>query len=90
MCLTFSDYIHSKYVYEYKNRKRERKGRTSLHVGDTGYIPLGDIFIKGTLVGEHSIHTNNIRCIPYLNLPILVHYCRSLCTALYPFIYDTT
>ena len=29
MCLTFSEYIHSKYVYEYKNRKRkEREGRT--------------------------------------------------------------
>ena len=58
MCLTFSDYINSKYVYdyEYKNRKRrkkEREGHTAMHGGDTGYIPLGDIFIKGILVVEH-------------------------------------
>ena len=73
-----------------EREKREREGRTSIHVGDTGYIPLGDIFIKGLLVVEHPFQTKNIRCIPNLNLPILVHYCRSLCIALYPFIYDTT
>ena len=35
-------------------REREgREGRTAIHVGDTGYIPLGDIFIKGLLAVEH-------------------------------------
>ena len=58
-------------------REKEREERTPLHVGDTGYIPLGDIFIKGTLAVEHSIQTKNIRCIPNLNLPILGYYCRS-------------
>ena len=71
-------------------REREREGRTALHGGDTGYIPLGDIFIKGTLASEHSTQTKNIRCIPDLYLSILGHYFRSLCTVLYPFIYDTT
>ena len=33
--------------------EKEREGRTVSHVGDTGYIPLGDIFIKGHLVVEH-------------------------------------
>ena len=71
-------------------REKEREGRTALHGGDTGYIPLGDIFIKGPLVEEHIFQTKNIRCIPNLYLPILGHYCRSPCTALHPFIYDTT
>ena len=70
--------------------EKEREGRTALHVGDTGHIPLGDIFIKGTLLVEHIFQTKNIRCIPNLYLPILGHYCRSRFTALYPFRYDTT
>ena len=70
--------------------EKEREGRTGFHVGDTGYIPLGDIFIKGTLADEHMFQTKNIRCIPNLYMPILVHYCRSRCSAFYPFIYDTT
>ena len=76
-----------------EREEKEREGRTLFHVGDPGYIPLGDISIKGTLLVEayeHSLQIKNIRGIPNLNLPILVHYCRSLCTVLHPFIYDTT
>ena len=29
-----------------EKRGREREGRTSLHVGDTGCIPLGDITVE--------------------------------------------
>ena len=43
-----------------EREEKEREGRTALHVGDTGYIPLGDILIKGILLVEHSIHTTNI------------------------------
>ena len=38
MCLTFRIYIHSKYVYEYKNRKRERK-RGTYQVNSEGNAP---------------------------------------------------
>ena len=35
-----SEYINSKYVYEYKNRKRVREGRTLKHGGDFIRIPF--------------------------------------------------
>ena len=88
MCMTL---IQNMFMNTRTEREeKEREGRTELHVGDTGYIPLGDISIKGTPRSEHLSHINNIRCIPNLNLPILGHNYRSRCSAFYPFIYDTT
>ena len=60
--LTRSEYIiiQNMFMNTRTEREKEREGRTFSHVGDTGYIPLGDIFIKGTLVFEHIPHTQNI------------------------------
>ena len=57
-----SEYIQNMFMNTRTDERgeKEREGRTPIHVGDTGYIPLGDIFIKGILAFEHTPHTNNI------------------------------
>ena len=45
--------IQNMFMNTRTEREKEREGRTASHVGDTGYNPLGDIFIKGTLLVEH-------------------------------------
>ena len=61
MCSTFRIIlIQNMFVNTRTERENEREGRTLCHVGDTGYIPLGDIFIKGILVVEHIFQTKNI------------------------------
>ena len=73
MCLTFRIYINSKYVYEYKNRKRERKKERDVLLSmvvtlDTFHLEISSLkvyFLLNTFFRLRTSDVSQISICPY-------------------------